>query len=62
MQAKSIHWQKLTHCRIDLVGWPGQIGQTSFAALSQTVKRKSSCGASGPANSSHDSERNFEVS
>jgi hypothetical protein len=31
---------------------PGQTGQTSFAALSQTVKTKSSLGESGFANSS----------
>jgi hypothetical protein len=36
------------------MGCPGQIGQTSFAALSQTVKTKSSFGASGIENSSHD--------
>ena len=29
-----------------LMGWPGQVGQTSAAALSQTVKTKSMCGAS----------------
>ena len=40
-----------------VIGWPGQIGQTSPAALSQTVKTKSSFGASGPANSSQDFER-----
>src|SRR5271166_730105 len=33
-------------------GCPGQIGQTSLAALSQTVNTKSRWGASGPANSS----------
>src|SRR5215469_14719560 len=35
-----------------VIGWPGQTGQTSFAALSQTVKTKSSLGESGFANSS----------
>src|SRR3984885_4462499 len=35
-----------------VIGWPGQTGHTSFAALSQTVKTKSKCGASGLANSS----------
>ena len=37
-----------------VMGWPGQMGQTSLAALSQTVKMKSICGASGSANSSQD--------
>ena len=37
-----------------VTGWPGQIGQTSFAALSQTVNTKSILGASGKANSSQD--------
>ena len=32
-----------------LMGWPGQVGQTSAAALSQTVNTKSMCGASAPA-------------
>ena len=35
-----------------VIGWPGHRGQTSFAALSQTVKTKSIFGASGFANSS----------
>ena len=35
-----------------LIGWPGQAGQTSAAAVSQTVKTKSMCGAPAPANSS----------
>ena len=30
-----------------VIGWPGQIGQTSFAALSQTVNTKSKVGAPG---------------
>src|SRR5579864_3233614 len=34
-------------------GCPGQTGQTSFAALSQTVNTKSSLGALGNENSSH---------
>jgi toxin YhaV len=34
------------------IGCPGHTGQTSPAALSQTVRMKSSCGASGWANSS----------
>ena len=37
-----------------VMGWPGQMGQTSLAALSQTVKMKSICGAPGSANSSQD--------
>jgi hypothetical protein len=36
------------------MGWPGQYGHDSFAALSHTVKTKSSFGAPGAANSSHD--------
>src|SRR6202051_1191392 len=35
-----------------VMGWPGHTGQTSLAALSQTVKTKSSFGASGRENSS----------
>src|SRR5713226_4269929 len=38
------------HCTV--IGWPGHTGQTSLAALSQTVKTKSSFGAPGLANSS----------
>src|SRR5579871_5253690 len=34
-----------------VIGCPGQMGQTSFAALSQTVKTKSKRGESGFANS-----------
>src|SRR5580704_1519291 len=34
-----------------VIGWPGHTGQTSLAALSQTVNTKSSLGASGLANS-----------
>ena len=45
-----------------VIGWPGQIGQTSFAASSQTVNTKSSFGASWLANSSQDFERSFETS
>jgi hypothetical protein len=45
-----------------VTGLPGQIGQTSPAALSQTVKMKSIGGASGPANSSHDFERKSDGS
>lgn len=45
-----------------LIGCPGQTGHTSLAALSQTVKTKSSSDAWGAANSSQDFERNFEVS
>ena len=37
--------------------WPGQTGQTSPAALSQTVKTKSSSGAPSPENSSQGFER-----
>jgi hypothetical protein len=42
-----------------LIGWPG-LGQTSFAASSQTVKTKSSGGASCVANSSQFLERSGE--
>jgi len=42
-------------------GCPGQTGQTSLAALSQTVKTKWSWGASGFANSSHDLLENPSV-
>src|SRR5208282_1053882 len=35
-----------------VIGWPGHIGHTSFAALSQTVKTKFIFGAPGFANSS----------
>src|SRR6266404_1121542 len=35
-----------------VIGWPGQTGQISFAALSQTVKTKFIFGESGFANSS----------
>src|SRR3546814_17301097 len=34
-----------------VIGWPIHTGQVSPAALSQTVKIKSNCGASGAANS-----------
>ena len=34
-----------------VIGWPGHTGQVSAAALSQTVKTKSSFGAPGPENS-----------
>ena len=34
-----------------VIGWPGQTGHASAAASSQTVKTKSSLGASGRANS-----------
>jgi hypothetical protein len=40
-----------------VTGWPGQSGQVSPAALSQTVKTKSIFGAPGWANSSHVFER-----
>ena len=40
-----------------LIGWPGQTGQTSAAALSQTVNTKSSTGAPGAVNSSQLFER-----
>src|SRR5262249_45901695 len=45
-----------------VIGWPGHTGQISPAALSQTVKAKSSGGAPGFANSFHDFERKPEVS
>ena len=44
-----------------VTGWPGHTGQTSAAALSQTVNTKSSLGASRRENSSHDFERNPSV-
>src|SRR5262249_18526560 len=44
-----------------VIGWPGQIGQTSPAASPQTVKMKSSCGAPGLANSSQDFDRKSEA-
>ena len=44
-----------------VIGWPGQTGQTSAAALSQTVNTKSSSGASGLVNSSQLFERNPSV-
>ena len=37
-----------------VMGWPGQMGHTSLAALSQTVKTKLNRGAPGAANSSQD--------
>ena len=40
-----------------VIGWPGQTGQLSPAALSQTVNTKSITGASGAANSSQLFER-----
>ena len=40
-----------------VIGWPGQTGQVSPAALSQTVNTKSSGGAPGLANSFQDFER-----
>src|SRR5262249_1304030 len=45
-----------------VIGWPGHTGQISPAALSQTVKAKSSGGAPGFANSFHDFERKPDVS
>jgi len=44
-----------------VIGCPGQTGQTSCAALSQTVKTKSSFGESGFANSSQDLLRKLWV-
>ena len=44
-----------------VIGWPGQTGQASPAALSQTVKTKSITGASGAANSSQLFERKPSV-
>ncbi len=44
------------------IGLPGQTGQTSLAALSQTVMTKSNSGAFGPSNSSHDFDRNRKES
>ena len=45
-----------------VMGLPGQTGQASPAALSQTVKMKSNFGASGLANSSQDFERKCDTS
>jgi hypothetical protein len=47
------HSESLTKSMLDLF-WPGHKGQTSFAALSQTVKTKSSEGESGFENSFQD--------
>src|ERR1700681_3644182 len=44
-----------------VIGGPGQTGQDSLAALSQTVKTKSITGASGPANSCQLFERKLSV-
>jgi hypothetical protein len=44
-----------------VIGCPGHTGQTSFAALSQTVKTKFITGAFGVVNSSHDLLRNPAV-
>src|SRR5262249_32104576 len=40
-----------------VIGLPGQIGQTSPAALSQTVMTNCICGAPGASNSSQDLDR-----
>ena len=45
-----------------VIGCPGQTGQGSFAALSQTVKTKSSFGASGAENSFQLFDRNPDTS
>ena len=45
-----------------IIGCPGQTGHGSFAAVSQTVKTKSSFGASAPENSFQVFERNPETS
>src|SRR5580692_5419834 len=50
-------WSATPQCAV--TGWPGQTGQTSAAALSQTVKMKSNCGAS--ASVCHDLERSSRV-
>ena len=44
-----------------VIGWPGQTGQVSAAAVSQTVKTKSMSGAPGIANSSQLFERKPSV-
>src|SRR5262249_13193713 len=44
-----------------VIGCPGHPGHASPAALSQTVKTKSSAGALGLANSPHDFERKREI-
>ena len=43
------------------MGWPGQKGQASLAALSHTVKTKSMGGAPGEENSSQDLLRRLAV-
>ncbi len=45
-----------------VIGWPGQTGQASRAALSHTVITISSAGAPGRENSIQFLERNFAVS
>ena len=45
-----------------VMGCPGHTGHVSAAALSQTVKTKSNCGASGVVNSFQDFERKPDVS
>jgi hypothetical protein len=45
-----------------VIGCPGQTGHGSLAALSQTVKTKSSFGASGPENSFQLLDRNPDTS
>jgi hypothetical protein len=45
-----------------VIGWPGQTGQLSLAALSQTVNTKSSSGAPGRVNSSQSFDRAKPVS
>ena len=46
--------RRVGHAPVGGDGWPGQTGQTSLAASSQTVNTKSISGAPGRANSSHD--------
>jgi hypothetical protein len=45
-----------------VMGWPGQTGHVSAAALSQTVNTKSNFGSPFLANSSHDFQRKPETS
>src|SRR3984957_6353858 len=44
-----------------VMGWPGQMGHVSAAAVSQTVKTKSMTGAPGAANSSQLFDRKSSV-
>ena len=47
VRLRSLPPRRIGQTPMRVIGWPGQIGQTSLAALSQTVKTKSSSGAPG---------------